>query len=120
MKIIIAGGRTFADYDLMERECDRIIGNYQGEITIVSGTAGGADKLGERYAANRGYSVERHPANWDAYGKSAGYRRNEEMAQCSNALIAFWDGVSKGTGHMINLANEYKLKVFVIRYGGTQ
>lgn len=120
MKIIIAGGRSFNDYELLERECDRIIGNYDGEIIIVSGTAKGADKLGEHYAFNRGYQVEHHPADWDNYGKAAGYRRNREMAQCSDALIAFWDSESKGTSHMIDLGDEYKLKVFVIRYGGTQ
>lgn len=61
-------------------------------------------------------------ANWDLYGKSAGYRRNEDMAKYAKedtnigVLIAFWDRVSKGTKHMIDLANKYRLRVFVVNY----
>jgi len=59
-------------------------------------------------------------ADWDKYGKSAGYKRNEEMAiyskEDNGVLIAFWDEVSKGTKHMIDLANKHGLKVFVVKY----
>lgn len=120
MKIIIAGGRDFKDYFLLEKECDRIIGNYPDMITIVSGAARGADSLGEQYALFNNYFIERYPADWDRYGKAAGYRRNEQMAQNADVLIAFWDGQSKGTKHMIDLAKTYELKVFVIRYDGGQ
>lgn len=62
--------------------------------------------MGERYAKERGYAVSEHPADWDRYGKSAGYIRNKEMAEEADALMAFWDGKSRGTMHMINLAKE--------------
>ena len=120
MRIIIAGSRSFLNYSFLEQECDRIIGDYPDKITIVSGGAKGADRLGELYAEERGYNINRYPAEWDKYGKSAGYRRNEVMAQNADALFAFWDGESKGTGHMIDLANKHNLKVFVIKYGGTE
>ena len=112
MKVIIAGGRDFKDYDLLCKKCDKILAS-QTDIEIVSGTAYGADKLGERYSSERGYPIKQFPANWKL-GKSAGYIRNKEMAEYGDALIAFWDGKSKGTKHMIDLAREYELKVRVI------
>jgi glycerophosphoryl diester phosphodiesterase len=115
MKVIIAGGRTFTDYGLLCQSADRAL-SKQTEVEIVSGTAKGADLLGERYAADRGYPVKKFPADWDRYGKSAGYRRNAEMAEYADALIAFWDGTSRGTKHMIDLAHERGLKVRVISY----
>jgi hypothetical protein len=115
MKVIIAGGRTFDDYNLLCKACDNTL-RLQNEIEIVSGTANGADKLGERYANEKGYTIKQFPANWDKHGKGAGFIRNEEMAKYADALIAFWDGKSKGTKHMIDLANKYELKVKVITY----
>jgi len=115
MKVIIAGGRNFRDYDKLRESCDNILVN-QKEIEIVSGTAAGADTLGERYAQEKGYEVKKFPAQWDLYGKSAGYKRNQQMAEYADGLIAFWDGKSKGTKHMIDIANKMGLKVRVIRY----
>lgn len=115
MKIIIAGSRDFDDYELLKEFCDSLCENYlKNEIEIVSGRARGADRLGERYAKENNYSIKYFPANWDKYGKSAGYRRNAEMAEYAYALIAFWDGKSKGTKHMIDLANKNKLNVSLI------
>jgi len=115
MKVIIAGGRNFRDYDKLRESCDNILVN-QKEVEIVSGTAVGADTLGERYAQEKGYEVKKFPAQWDLYGKSAGYKRNQQMAEYADGLIAFWDGKSKGTKHMIDIANKMGLKVRVIRY----
>jgi len=115
MKIIIAGGRNFRDYDKLRESCDNILVN-QKEVEIVSGTAAGADTLGERYAQEKGYEVKKFPAQWDLYGKSAGYKRNQQMAEYADGLIAFWDGKSKGTKHMIDIANKMGLKVRVVRY----
>jgi len=115
MKIIIAGSRNFNDYNLLKSSCDNLLTQFTN-IEIVSGTARGADKLGERYAREKGYSIKEFPANWDKFGKSAGYIRNDEMAQYADMLIAFWDGTSKGTKHMIDLANKRSLKVEIVRY----
>lgn len=46
---------------------------------------------------------------------------NEQMARYASevigaSLIAFWDGISKGTKHMIDLANKHGLRVFVIKF----
>lgn len=115
MKVIIAGGRTFNDYNLLCKVCDKTL-ILQPDIEIVSGTANGADKLGEMYAKEKGYLIKQFHADWDKHGKSAGYKRNEEMAKYGDALIAFWDGKSKGTKHMIDLANEYNLKIKIKLY----
>jgi hypothetical protein len=116
-RLIVAGGRDFVDYELLKSKLDYALRNRLNEgITIVSGVARGADKLGERYAKERGYAIDSHPADWDKFGKSAGYIRNKEMAQNADGLMAFWDGKSRGTHHMINIAKEHGLKVIVVNY----
>jgi len=113
MRVIVAGSRGFNDYHKLKKKLDSILKN-QKDITIISGTANGADKLGERYAGENHHKLEEYPAMWDIFGKSAGYRRNEEMAKVANACIVFWDGKSKGTKHMIDLAKKHKLKLRII------
>ena len=116
-KVIIAGGRDFNDYNMLKNTCDKLLCNKVKEgIEIVSGQAKGADSLGERYARERSYAVRLFPAEWDKYGKSAGYKRNAQMAEYADALIAFRNGQSRGTQHMINLAKEKNLLVKVIHY----
>lgn len=117
-KVIIAGTRMFADYTLLCSSCDRLLSQkgLTHDIIIVSGTARGADKLGERYAKERGYNVELFPADWENKGRAAGYIRNADMADNADALIAFWDGTSHGTAHMIDIARKKNLPVRVIRY----
>ena len=85
------------------------------ELEIVSGTARGVDQLGERYALERGLKLKKFPANWDKYGRKAGYLRNKEMAEYARILIAFWDGKSKGTKHMIDLAQKYGVFIIIER-----
>ena len=114
-KVIIAGGRNFNDYELLRKKCDHML-SEQSDIEIVSGKARGADSLGERYAKEKGYDVKEFAAQWDKFGKSAAYKRNAEMAEYADALIAFWDGESKGTKHMINLAKEKNIKIKVVNY----
>jgi len=115
VKVIIAGGRDFQDFDLLCKKVDKIL-SRQDRVEIISGAARGADKLGERYADLRGYEITRFPADWGNNGKAAGFIRNEEMAGYSDALIAFWDGKSKGTKHMIDTAYMMGLDVRVIKY----
>ncbi|MFA5297605.1 MAG: DUF2493 domain-containing protein [Lutibacter sp.] len=115
IKVIIAGGRTFEDYDKLCQVCDDFLKNYSN-IEIVSGAYKGADLLGELYANERNYPIKQFPADWRRYGKSAGQKRNQEMANYADALIAFWDGKSKGTKNMIDLATKAGLKVKVVYF----
>jgi hypothetical protein len=115
MKVIIAGSRDFIDLDLLIEKCDSIL-EGKNDVEIVSGAARGADRLGEHYAGLREFGIKKFPAEWNKYGKSAGYKRNSEMAEYADALIAFWDGESKGTKHMIDLADSKGLEIYVVRY----
>lgn len=115
-RVIIAGGRDFNDYPLLKETMDKLLVNITDEITVLCGQAKGADTLGEQYAKENGYTVSYHPADWEQYGKRAGYLRNEQMAQNADALVAFWNGKSRGTKHMIGLAMHYGLKVRIKLY----
>lgn len=124
MRIIIAGSRDFNNYAILKHNVINIllILSPSGELNVefISGTARGADQLGEKFAEEYNYPIKRFPADWDKYGKSAGYKRNEQMAlyakEDNGVLVAFWDGQSKGTKHMIDLANKHGLRVFIIEY----
>ena len=114
-KIIIAGSRSFDDYTLLEQRLDCYLA-HKTDIEIVSGTASGADKLGERYAISHNIPIKRFPADWNTFGRSAGYRRNKQMAEYADACVVFWDGTSRGTQHMINLANEAGIALRIVKY----
>lgn len=115
-KVIVAGSRTFNDYLLLEEKLDKILANKLPDVEIVSGTAYGADKQGELYANKNKLPIKRFPADWNTYGKKAGYLRNLEMAKYADACVVFWDGTSRGTKLMIDLANKYNLPLRIIRY----
>ena len=115
VKIIIAGSRNFDKYQALKAKCDYFLSGMNEEIMIVSGGANGTDKLGERYARERGYMCTIFKPDWEKDGKAAGVIRNEKMAKYSDYLIAFWDGYSKGTKNMIDNAQKYKLKTRVIK-----
>lgn len=117
-RVIIAGSREWGDFGLIERFCDKVLSRKieAGEdITILSGHCRGVDLLGERYARARGFQVECYPADWNRHGRRAGHIRNEMMAQRAEALIAIWDGQSRGTKDMIELARKYGLLVRICR-----
>lgn len=113
MRTIIAGSRTITRFALID-EAVRASGFA---ITVVlSGGARGVDRLGERWAAQRQIPVERFLADWDRYDLAAGEIRNREMvAARAEALVALWDGVSRGTNNCIDEARQRGLKVFVFR-----
>ena len=117
-KVIIAGSRGFSNYKLLREQCNKYLREKRKtcNIIIVSGHARGADTLGEKYAQDEGFALEIYPAQWKKLGKQAGYRRNEQMAEVADALIAFWDGQSHGTKSMISLAKRKGLQVAVVRY----
>lgn len=110
MKVIIAGSRegiTANDVDTAIRESGFVI------TEVVSGGARGVDRMGEQYARYYGIPIRQFIPDWNGIGKSAGFRRNEQMADYADALIAVWDAVSHGTEHMIRTAEKRGLAVFV-------
>ena len=114
-KVIIAGGRDFNNYKKLCKFCNKVLKDVNN-IKIVSGGTRGADNLGESYAKEKGYKIKMFPADWDKHKRAAGYIRNEQMAKYSDMLIAFWDGESSGTKHMINLAKVNKLEINICKY----
>ena len=116
MKLIIAGGRDFNKGEILYKTLYGLSIDIIDEI--VCGNARGADTLGAEWAHLKSIPVKYFPAQWDTYGKSAGYIRNAEMADYADALIAFWDGQSKGTAHMIQTMKIKKKPYWVYNYNG--
>ena len=117
IKIIIAGGRDYTDVSAMEVGFLKHFNKYRNDqVEIVSGMARGADSTGVELARQYNLVVHEWPALWHTYGRSAGYKRNVQMAKNATHLLAFWDGVSKGTEHMINTARRVGLETFIVRY----
>lgn len=113
MRWIIAGGRDFEDY---ERLRDEAANFFAPGDALISGAARGADSLGEKFASECGFEIERHPAEWERLGKRAGFVRNHQMSLIADGLIAFWDGRSKGTKNMIEEAHKARLETHVYYY----
>jgi hypothetical protein len=110
MRVIIAGSRSMTD----AAQVTMAIAQSGFVIReVISGGARGVDTLGEAWARTHHIPVRRFPADWQRYGKSAGFRRNEAMVHVADALIAIWDGSSPGTGHMIATARRRRLRLFV-------
>lgn len=106
MRTIIAGSRTIHDY---AKVVDAAVRCGWTITEVVSGTANGVDKLGESWAIINKVPIKRFPAKWQLLGKQAGYIRNQEMADYAEALIAIWDGKSKGV-KSIHMANKRNIK----------
>lgn len=113
MKCIIAGGRDFNDYNKLKNFMNSL---PELPTEIVSGCARGADHLGILFAEEYGLPCKHFPAEWDKHGKAAGPIRNIQMADYADILVACWDGVSRGTRHMINEARKRDLIVFIVDY----
>lgn len=114
MKVIIAGSRTIC----LPHHLEAAIKNAPFSITeIVSGGARGADRLGEEYAREYLIPLKRYPADWDKHGRIAGFIRNEEMSHYADALIALWDGESRGTAHMIGCMKKLGKPVYIYTEG---
>ena len=119
IRLIIAGGREFGDYELLEDSMKQFELVAASKLTIICGGARGADSMGEKYAKEHNLGIEYFIPEWYVNGvfvKSAGYKRNVLMGRSGTHLLAFWDGRSKGTGHMIDIAHREKLNVEVIEY----
>ena len=116
MKIIVAGGRDFTNYQVLDKILSEEI-NPPFDC-IISGDARGADMLGAQWAAQHGVPLQHFPAYWNQYGKAAGFIRNAEMGDAADSLIAFWDGRSAGTSHMIQTMKRNKKPYKVFNYKG--
>lgn len=113
MKLIVAGSRHIEDYDEVRfaiEDADLLFGPID---EIVHGGARGVDKLANEWAIRMDVPVKVFEAEWDKHGKAAGPRRNHDMAEYGDALVAVWDGESRGTKVMIQKALAHGMDVLV-------
>ena len=117
-RVIVCGCRDFCNQDFCFRILDEILGEYD-DPEIVSGHAKGADACGEAYARLRSLPLKVFPAEWDKYGRAAGPIRNKQMLlyalEAKPLVIAFWDGLSRGTKNMISQAEKADVEVRIVR-----
>ena len=110
IKLMVCGSRTIVDKDFIYKKIDEYVAkNFSAEeIIIIEGEARGVDSIAKQWAIDHNKKIEAYPANWDLYGKSAGYRRNVDMVKTCDHCLIIWDGKSKGTKHDIDLCTKYK------------
>ena len=85
-------------------------------LCIISGGARGADALGERFAKEHDIECVVYRADWNKYGKRAGFIRNHDIINACTHCVAFWDGESRGTKHDIDLCREQGKECIVARF----
>lgn len=113
MRIAIVGSRGFNNYQLLKASLEE----YINEATLVaSGGAKGADSLGEYWAKANGIETKIFLPDWNKHGKSAGYKRNIDIIENADLVIAFWDGISAGTKHSMDIAEKTGKKLVTITF----
>ena len=123
--LIVAGSRNITDYEYIRNVLKGVKDSTSKSLVVVHGGARGVDSLAGRACAELGIPVKVFPADWDRFGKSAGYRRNEQMhqfiAQFKNrGCLCIWDGKSKGTAHNFELAKQYNNPLQIVRFIDTE
>ncbi len=117
MKLAIVGSRGFDNYDVLVTWANGVFYMYHSDKkAVVSGGAKGADSLGYQYAKDNGLDYTLFAANWDKHGKSAGFRRNQQIVDACDMVLAFWDGKSKGTQDTINKAKKAKKPTVIVYF----
>ena len=127
-KVIISGPKNFSDYKFLKSKCDIILSRKLKDpdckVIIMSGCTSGCDLLGEKYAKERGLSVQKFPADWNRIGKRAGLLRHKRMAKESNACILFFmsggDDLNRPTKTLLSISKEEKLLIREIEYPSSE
>lgn len=117
MKLAIVGGRDFNDYNILTTWVDSIFYMQNTNLKfVVSGGAKGADSLAKKYTDEHIAEYIEYPAEWNKYGKSAGFIRNQTIVDNCDMVLAFWDGQSRGTADTIEKAKKAKKPTFIVYY----
>ena len=112
-RLVVAGSRGFDSYERLSAELDKYL-KGRSNVTIISGTARGADRLGEKYAQEHGYKIEQVPAQWAKYHQGAGPIRNKQMVKTADAVLVFWDNESTGTRNIIECARAENIPCKIV------
>lgn len=120
-RIIIAGSKAFNDYDLFKKTIEGFVKDFDKEdVEIISDSVDGADALSELWAKDNDYKFKKYIANFEDYGTAAEHRCHVDMvkyaAEEDGALIAFWNGNSPGTKHIINTAMQHGIDLEIVRF----
>ena len=116
MKLLVAGSRAFTDY---QKLCQVLAPERHRIAQVLTGGARGADQLGYRWAWKHQVKHQLFRAEWERFGRSAGMRRNHQMAQAGDMLVAFHVNNSPGTAHMIACMRARGKPVVVIQVEAT-
>ena len=118
MKLAIIGSRTFSDFEFGEKFFLVFFEEFirLNDLTIISGGAKGGDLFGKQIAEKYKIPYIEHAAEWEKYGESAGFKRNHLIIQNADLVLAFYDGISKGTLHSLEIAKNLKKPVFIVYF----
>lgn len=112
MKVVVAGTRTLRDPRIV---ADAIAASGFTPTLIIHGGCCGVDTLAGDWARGNGIPTEAYPADWDRHGRAAGPRRNQHMVDVADALVAVWDGASRGTRSIIEMAKRKGIPTHIVR-----
>lgn len=121
-RIAAVGSRTWNDYRAIARELDLVLERVRrdqpgSEVVLVSGGAQGADSLVRSYARQKSLRIVELVPDWRTLGKAAGMVRNRKIVEIAHEVVAFWDGVSRGTAHTIDEARKRRMQVSICGAG---
>lgn len=114
-RIAVIGSRSFTDYETFKKILKKLISNYSN-VVIVSGKAKGTDSLAKKFALEFEIEFEGLDADWDAHGKSAGFKSNIDIWNASDFGLGFWDGKSSGTKDSFDISKKQNKDFFVYNY----
>ena len=117
MKVVVSGSRGINNYDYVRNAFifSGIWKRFKSNLTILHGACKNSpDIQAGKFAKNNALKCEEYPADWDVHGKRAGMLRNIEMGKQADALVAIWDGISKGTKQMIDWCDNRGLYCYVL------
>lgn len=120
-RVLIFGSRHFSDRDLLfrclDKAAERLASKGSPITEVISGTARGADTIGEHWAQARGIAVRRFPAQWDRYGKRAGPLRNQQMLTEGGPThaVGFMYRNSRGTADMYRRLTAAGVPTWLLR-----
>ncbi|MDX2271083.1 MAG: SLOG family protein [Cyanobacteriota bacterium] len=109
-RVAVVGSRTYWNLKAVRD----FIAQLPAGCTVISGGARGVDQTAEQAARAKGIPVQIYPADWHQHGKFAGIRRNHDIIQSADVVVAFWDGSSPGTAHSIQLAKSMNKPIQII------
>jgi len=114
VRLAVVGSRDFDDYSKMREVLLPYLAKHGTDLVIVSGGARGADSMAAWFAQESGIEADIYPADWEQFGRGAGYIRNKEIWDNADAGVAFWDGKSKGTAHSFKIAADQNKPIQII------